>query len=95
MKYQNIMTLTVLSGCALVASGCATTEASRVEATYGDAVNSMKAAQIHDPEAASNPSGDPVEGTDGQRMEAVMEALRGNAGSAESTSQPIVISIDN
>lgn len=95
MKYQNIITLAVFCGCTLVASGCTSTEPNRVEAYYGDAVNSIKAAQVYDPEAAANPSADPVEGTDGQRMETVIEALRGETGSADSARQPLVINVGN
>ena len=68
---------------ALAASGCST---SRVEMTYGDAVRANRDAQIYDTSAAENPSRDPVDGTDGQRMEAVMEAHRTNVGSAPSGS---------
>ena len=68
---------------ALAASGCST---SRVEMTYGDAVRANRDAQIYDASAAANPSRDPVDGTDGQRMEAVMEAHRTNVGSAPSGS---------
>jgi hypothetical protein len=34
-----------------------------------------------------------VEGTDGQRMEAVMESHRSQQGSAESVAEPIVINV--
>lgn len=68
---------------ALAASACST---SRVEMTYGDAVRANRDAQVYDPSAAANPSRDPVDGTDGQRMEAVMEAHRTNVGSAPSGS---------
>lgn len=95
MRFQKIKTLSALLGFALLASACSWTEANRVEASYGDAVNSIKAAQVYDPEAAANPSADPVEGADGQRMEAVMEAHRGETGSAESASQPLVINVGN
>jgi len=36
-----------------------------------------------------------VEGTDGQRMEAVMESHRSRQGSAESVAEPIVINVGN
>ena len=64
-----------------------------VDATFGDAVQSVVDAQLYDPAAAANPSTDAIEGTDGQRMEAVMEAHRGQTGSAESVSKPIVINV--
>ena len=77
---------------ALFTAACST-GTPRVDATYGDAVQSMVEAQLYDPAAASNPSTDAIEGTDGQRMEAVMEAHRGRAESAESVSNPIVINV--
>jgi len=80
----------VLGAMALSTVACTT---NRVESTYGDAVRSNVRAQLYDPSTATNPSSDPVEGTDGQRMEAVMETHRGHQGSAESISKPIVISV--
>jgi hypothetical protein len=64
---------------ALFAAACAPTP--RVDAAFGDAVTSTIEAQLYDPAAAANPSPDVVEGTDGQRMEAVMEAHRSQSGS--------------
>ena len=95
MRFQRIKTLSALLGFALLASACMSTDPVRVEAYYGDAVNTVKAGQVYDAEAAANPSADPVEGTDGQRMEAAMEALRGETGSAESVSQPVTINLGN
>jgi hypothetical protein len=77
---------------ALFTAACGT-PTPRVDATYGDAVQSIVEGQFYDPAAASNPSTDAVEGTDGQRREAVMEAHRGQAGNAESVSKPIVINV--
>jgi type IV pilus biogenesis protein CpaD/CtpE len=66
---------------------------SAVEESYGDAVRSNVRAQVYDPFTLINPSSDPVEGTDGQRMEAVMESHRSQQGSAESVAEPIVINV--
>lgn len=78
-----------------MAAACTTTPmgGSRVDAGFGDAVRSNVEAQIHDPLAAANPSTDAVEGTDGQRMEAVMENHRGQVGSNQGVSNPIVINV--
>lgn len=84
--------LIVLGVMALSTVACTNT-ANRVESSYGDAVRSNVRAQLYDPAAAANPSPDPVEGTDGQRMEAVMETHRGHQGSAESVSNQIIISV--
>lgn len=82
-----------LVACMALSSVAACSWGSRVEATYGDSVRSTVRAQLYDPATAANPSADPVEGTDGQRMEAVMEAHRGQAGSGEAVSNPIVINV--
>ena len=95
MRNHKITQLIVLLGAVSFVSACTWTEPARVEAYHGDAVNSIKAAQVYDRNAALNPSEDAVEGTDGQRMEAVMEQHRAYTGSAESTSQPIVINTGN
>lgn len=78
---------------ALFAAACSPTP--RVDATFGDAVPAMVEAQLYDPAAAANPSPDVVQGTDGQRMETVIEAHRGRAGNADNVSNPIVISVGN
>ena len=95
MRIHKVTQLIALLGAATFVSACSWTEPARVEAYYGDAVNSVTKGQVYDPVAAANPSADPVDGTDGQRMEAVMEKHRGYTGSAESASQPIVINTGN
>jgi len=92
MKKRIIRTSIVLVAIAyaVALTGCG---GSRVKATFGDSVRSDVQAQIYDHEAASNPPRDPVDGTDGQRMEAVMEEHRGQTGSAENVSNPIVINV--
>ena len=85
MRIHKVTQLIALLGAATFVSACSWTEPARVEAYYGDAVNSVTKGQVYDP----------VDGTDGQRMEAVMEKHRGYTGSAESASQPIVINTGN
>lgn len=82
----------VLGAMALSTVACTT---SAVEESYGDAVRSNVRAQVYDPVTLINPSSDPVEGTDGQRMEAVMESHRSQQGSADSVAEPIVINVGN
>lgn len=79
--------------CTLVLFAAACSPTPRVDATFGDAVPAMVEAQLYDPAAAANPSPDVVEGTDGQRMEAVVEAHRKQAASPDSVSNPIVINV--
>jgi hypothetical protein len=91
--------ITIVLGAIAVSTVACTTSA--VEESYGDAVRSnihaqvYVHAQVYDPATITNPSSDPVEGTDGQRMEAVMESHRSQQGSADSVAQPIVIDVGN
>ncbi len=85
----------IVLGAIVLSTVACTTSTNRVESSYGDALRSNVRAQLYDPSTATNPSADPVEGTDGKRMEAVMETHRGHQGSAESVSDPIVISVGN
>jgi type IV pilus biogenesis protein CpaD/CtpE len=90
---NRITQITILLGAtALFTVGCST---NAVEKGFGDAVRSNVQAQVYDPETLRNPSPDPVEGTDGQRMEGVMESLRGRQGNADSVANPIVINVGN
>jgi type IV pilus biogenesis protein CpaD/CtpE len=82
----------VLGAVALSTIACTS---SAVEESYGDAVRSNVHAQVYDPATITNPSSDPVEGTDGQRMEAVMKSHRSQQGSADSVAEPIVINVGN
>lgn len=92
MKKQVIQTVIVIGAAALSVAAC-TSVPNSVEFSHGDAVRSNIQAQIYDPATVANPSSDAVEGTDGQRMEAVMETHRGQQGSAESVAEPIVINM--
>jgi type IV pilus biogenesis protein CpaD/CtpE len=85
--------ITILLGAIALSTVACTSSA--VEESYGDAVRSNVHAQVYDPATITNPSSDPVEGTDGQRMEAVMESHRSQQGSADSVAQPIVIDVGN
>lgn len=89
---QKQINAAVLVAVTLSIASCAT---SRVETNFGDAVNSNMEAQMYDPLAANRPSTETPLGTDGMRMEAVMESHRGETGNGESVSQPIVISVGN
>jgi type IV pilus biogenesis protein CpaD/CtpE len=95
MSKQNLQMTAGLCSLQLITSACTTTVrgGSPVEESYGDAVRSNVNAQLYDPAAAANPSTEAVEGTDGQRMEAVMEKHRGQTGSADNVSSPIVINV--
>jgi type IV pilus biogenesis protein CpaD/CtpE len=85
--------ITILLGAIALSTVACTSSA--VEESYGDAIRSNVHAQVYDPATLTNPSSDAVEGTDGQRMEAVMESHRNQQGSADSVAQPIVIDVGN
>ena len=85
--------ITILLGAIALSTVACTSSA--VEESYGDAVRSNVHAQVYDPATLTNPSSDAVEGTDGQRMEAVMESHRSQQGSADSVAEPIVINVGN
>ena len=87
-----IQTTILVGATALLTVACTS---SAVEKSFGDAVRSNVQAQVYDPETLTNPSSDPVVGTDGQRMEAVMKTLRSQQGSADSVANPIVINVGN
>lgn len=94
MRNQIFRMTGILGGVVLLTSACTTPMGgSRVDASFGDAVQSNLEGQLYDPAAAANPSTDAVEGTDGQRMEAVMESQRGEVGTAQGVSNPIVINV--
>ncbi len=93
MRIKSTHMTIVLGAMALSTVAC--TSPSAVGKSYGDAVRSNVHAQVYDPTTITNPSSDPVEGTDGQRMEVVMEGLRGKQGSADSVAEPIVINVGN
>jgi type IV pilus biogenesis protein CpaD/CtpE len=93
MKIKSTQMMVVLAGMALITAAC--TGPTAVERTYGDAVRSNVKAQVYDPVTIVSPSTDAVEGTDGKRMEGVMEAFRNTQGSAGSVAEPIVINVGN
>ena len=86
----------VVCTLALFAAACST-PTPLVDATFGDAVHSTVEAQLYDPAAAANPSPDVVEGTDGQRMEEVIQWHRrqsGNGNQAESGgNSPVLLNV--
>ena len=77
----------------LLLGGCANQE-TLTERNFGESVRNMVRAQTYDASTLSNPDSTPVDGTDGQKLETVVEAYRsGNTGSTQTVSQPIEISV--
>ena len=85
--------LIVTAGTVLIAASLASCAASRLDANFGDSVPANVEAQVYDASTLTNPPLDAVEGTDGQRMETVMEAHRGQAGDSDAVASPIVINV--
>ncbi len=66
-----------------IASGCSR-QPTVPAAEFGDAVRHVMEHQIHDYEAALNPPPGAIEGSDPDRLNAVIEAYRKDAGEAVS-----------
>ncbi|MBI5278021.1 MAG: hypothetical protein HY854_16345 [Burkholderiales bacterium] len=64
-------TFQLIGLAALLAAGCATEQASPVDANFGRAVNGAKAAQVADPAAATRSR--PAATTDGQAARSAVE----------------------
>jgi len=80
-----LIAIAIASGC----SGQSTVPA----AEFGDAVRNVMDYQIHDYEAALHPPPDAIEGSDPDRLNAVLEAHRSDAGEAQSASKPVSLTL--
>jgi len=63
-----------------IASGCSSQP---TDAEFGDAVRNVMDSQIHDYDAALHPPPDAIEGSDPDRLNAVIDAYRRGAGEAQ------------
>jgi len=73
-----------------IANGCSSQP---TDAKFGDAVRNVMEYQIHDYEAALHPPPDAIEGSDPDRLNAVLEAHRSDAGEAQSASKPVSLTL--
>ncbi len=73
-----------------IASGCSSQP---TDTEFGDAVRNVMDSQIHDYEAALHPPPDAVEGSDPDRLNAVIDAYRKGAGEAQAGPPPVTISV--
>jgi hypothetical protein len=89
---KNIILIFPLIALALLASGC-NRNPTIPEAEFGDVVSDVMNSQIHDYEAAIHPDPDAIEGTDPYRLDAALEAHRGDVASPQQVQQPVSISI--
>lgn len=63
------------------------------ERNYGVSVRQMVRAQIYNPEAAANPSPDPVNVRDGKLGRQIIEAYRADVAAPEQVKQDITINV--
>ena len=75
-----------------IASGCSR-QPTVPSAEFGDAVRNVMEYQIHDYEAALHPPPDAIEGSDPDRLNAVIDAHRKGAAEAQKGPPPVTISI--
>ncbi len=73
-----------------IASGCSSQP---TDAEFGDAVRNVMDSQIHDYDAALHPPPDAIEGSDPDRLNAVIDAYRRGAGEAQEAPPPVSITI--
>ncbi len=86
----------ILTGLLLVAvaiSGGCSRQPTLPGAEFGDAVRNVMESQIHDYEAALHPPPDALEGSDPDRLNAVIDAYRKGAAEAQEGPPPVTISI--
>jgi len=86
----------ILAGLLLIAnaiaSGCSG-QSTIPSSEFGDAVRNVMEYQIHDYEAALHPPPDAVEGSDPDRLNAVINAYRKGAADAQEGPPPVTINI--
>ena len=94
---KNIFLICPLLIVAALASGCSrhATIPDAPDAEFGDAVRSVTNSQIHDFEAAIHPDPDAVEGGDPYRLDAALDAHRGDVANPQEVQRPVTISIGN
>lgn len=89
----------ILMTCALIATAMFAIGCSRQPtipaAEFGDTVRDVMESQIHDYEAAIHPSPDAIEGGDPYRLDAAVNAHRGDVTRPQEVKQPVTISIGN
>ena len=81
------------TAAALAACGGSWTRPSATEADFGNSAASLIKAQTANPEAAANPSTEPVTGVDPDYASNVIEAMREGVSKPEETRQPIAIRV--
>jgi hypothetical protein len=81
-----LATATLLSACSHEPTG--------VAATFGDSVRNMIEAQTNDPSTLATPSTETIDGSDPQRLEAVLGVYRSDVAKPAAASEEVVINVD-
>ena len=89
---RNLILTGLLLIATAIASGCSG-QSTVPDAEFGDAVRNVMEYQIHDYEAALHPPPDAIEGSDPDRLNAVIDAHRRGAAEAQEAPPPVIISI--
>ena len=93
MLRKNLWIITASGSVTLLVAlmtGCGPTLSER---NHGVSVRQMVRAQIYDPEAAANPSPDPVNVRDGKLGHQIIEAYRADVAAPEKVQQDITINV--
>ena len=91
MDTIKVIRAVALSGCLFAVAGCATGP-TVVENDFGDSVRQMTQAQTANPAAPVD--NDPIDHSDGPRINAAVEAYRKGVSDPKETKQAITIGVD-
>lgn len=82
--------------CAVASlAGCASSPQQENDPAFGSSVRQMIHAQIHDPQAAENPSDQAPAGIDGIRAEGVMKTYRADVDKPARAQETILMQVGN
>ena len=79
---------------ALMLAGCSG-EPTQTQTNFGVSVRQMVEAQTANPSTITNPSAESMQGTDGKRIEAVLDAYRTDVAKPEAVNESVNINLDN
>ena len=90
---KNHTMLAALTTAAASLAACTTHNPMPTERDFGNSVRNMIETQTYDPSTLSSPPTETVEGSDGRRLEAVLEVYRTDVTGPDSVSDEIVINV--
>ena len=88
---MKIRIITFLMPLAVILTACSSY--SPLESQFGDSVRQVTSKQTNDAGAALYPASEATEGSDGYRLEKVIEAHRNDVSKPEQVNQPVSISV--